>query len=102
LLRKSIELWWFDSSAKAIKDGYRGWTRLLFKASSVNSINIDKIGIGDLAATSDGVHIMVCTGRGEWMDADPGIGKVISVKVPVEGNYWFDRPVNIVRWKQLE
>lgn len=54
---------------------------------------------GDLAVTSNGIHIMAYLGDNRWIEADPGIRRVITVTVPANENNWFRIPVNIVRWK---
>ena len=96
-----MELWWYDCSARALKGGYRDWTRLLFTADSVNDIDLAQLAPGDLAVTSNGVHVMVYLGMGEWIEADPGLGKVFKGHVPVR-NAWFEMPVSVMRWKSLE
>ena len=99
--RHALELWWFDCSAAALKNGYRDWARPLFTAGSVNGIDPARLAPGDMAVTSDGVHVMVYLGTGEWIEADPGLCKVFKGCVPVE-NGWFEKPVSVVRWKCLE
>ncbi len=36
-----------------------------------------------------------------WVEADPGVKRVIRVSVPSR-NLWFEPPVYIVRWSTLE
>lgn len=100
-LRNALKLWWYDCTAEALKDGYRSWTRQLFTANSVNEIDHDRLTAGDLAVTSNGVHVMVYLSNNQWLEADPGVSKVITVEVPTD-NDWFKVPVSIVRWKALE
>lgn len=99
--RHALELWWYDCSARALKSGYREWARPLFTADSVNEIDLTLLAPGDLAVTSDGIHVMAYLGMGEWIEADPGLGKVFKGCVPVR-NKWFERPVSVIRWKILE
>lgn len=101
-MRKAFELWWYDCSARALKDHYRNWTKSLFQADSINKIDHRSLKPGDFAVTMDGVHTLLYLGKNEWIEADPGIGKVILVTVPVKNNVWFDTPVQILRWKELE
>ena len=100
-LRKAFELWWYDCSARALKKSYRNWTEPLFKASSINQLDHHLLQPGDFAVTMDGIHTLLYLGNREWIEADPGIGKVILVTVPVEDNVWFNMPIQILRWKQL-
>jgi NlpC/P60 family len=101
LVRSAFSMWWFDASAESLKDGYRQWTKPLFAAESINGIAINKLLPGDLAVTADGLHILAYIGDSQWIEADPGILKVITVKVPEPNNRWFQVPVKIVRWQQL-
>ncbi len=101
LVRQGLAMWWFDLSAQALRDGERGWTKRLFKAESINTIDRSKLLPGDLAATTDGVHILAYLGENKWIEADPGLLKVITVAVPEQVNYWFNVSVYILRWQQL-
>ena len=101
-LRRAFELWWYDCSARALKNSYRNWTEPLFQASSINQLDCKLLQPGDFAVTMDGIHTLLYLGDNEWIEADPGVGKVISATVPVEDNVWFNMPVQILRWKQLE
>jgi hypothetical protein len=101
LVRQGLAMWWFDLSALALRDGERGWTKRLFPADSINSIDPAKLLPGDLAATADGVHILAYIGDKKWIEADPTERKVIVVSIPDPINYWFGVPVYILRWQQL-
>jgi len=57
-VRSAITLWWHDSSARALRDGHRGWTIELFRHDSVSDADHSILKVGDLAVTADGVHIM--------------------------------------------
>ena len=63
LVREAILLWWFDSSAKAMRDEYRGRTKQLIKASSINQLDHNLILPGDFAVTQNGVHCLAYLGR---------------------------------------
>jgi hypothetical protein len=101
LVRQGLAMWWFDLSAMALRDGERGWTTRLFQAESINAIDLSRLLAGDLAATADGVHILAYVGDNKWIEADPGVLKVITVSVPEVANYWFNVPVYTLRWRQL-
>jgi cell wall-associated NlpC family hydrolase len=101
-LRAAGQLWWYDCSAKALKGSYRDWTRLLFTAAAINDIPSEDLLPGDVAVTSNGVHALVYLGDDEWMQADPGPGRVVRQSVPVQNGRWFDMPVHILRWRQLD
>ena len=99
-IRDAITLWWHDSSAKALRDGYRGWTTELFRDDTVADADFSRLKTGDLAVTTNGVHVMAYLGSRTWIEADPGAHKVIEVALPTE-NQWFKTPVVFVRWKWL-
>jgi hypothetical protein len=101
LVREGIDIWWYDCTARDLKDGYRRMTRRLFGADSIDSLDHSRIRPGDLAVTRDGMHVLAYLGDRTWIEAHPG-EKVIRVHVPAPSNSWFQRPVEIVRWRQLE
>ena len=101
LVRTALVLWWNDCSARALRDEYLGFTARLFQAESINSIASTTLLPGDLAVTSDGVHVLAYLGDKTWIEADPSVMKVITVLTPSD-NVWFQAPVHIVRWNQLK
>ena len=101
-VRFSLSLWWHDCSAKALGEEYRGQTKYILSARSINALDETKILPGDLAVTDGGVHVLAFLGNHEWIEADPAVGKVIVVRVPAEKNPWFCHPVRIMRWTELE
>ena len=84
----------------ALRDGYRGWTTVLFRNDSIEGADVSRLRPGDLAVTADGVHVMAYLGSGTWIEADPDAHKVIEVVLPTD-NQWFKSPVVFVRWKWL-
>jgi hypothetical protein len=104
LLRAGFSLWWNDCSALALKQEFQNRTRLLFTSESINAIDEAKIKPGDIAVTSNGVHVLAYMGHKTWIEADPneGVGhQVIEVQIPSR-NVWFNTPVHVMRWRQLE
>ena len=102
LVRRAIDLWWHDCTARALGEEQRGVTARLLETPSVNTLDHSKILPGDLAVTANGVHIMAYLGDHRWIEADPGIGRVITVNAPSTDNPWFQSPMNIVRWSVLQ
>lgn len=100
LLRAAYRLWRWDFPAKALLDVKQGWASPVTEAESINSLDTALIESGDLAVTSDGAHVMMYIGAGEWIEADPGLGMVIQIRTPVEDNEWFQKPVTVVRWRE--
>lgn len=101
LVRMAFYIWWHDSSAKSLGTEYLQATRHLFKSKSINSTDLTKLLPGDLAVTSDGVHVLAYLGGNGWTQADPGEAKVIRNVVPSK-NGWFSSSVNLTRWRVLE
>jgi hypothetical protein len=103
LLRRALDLWWHDSSARALQHGYRGQTRFLLAARGLNALDHARLLPGDIAVTANGLHALVYVGSRTWIEADPGpAGRVLKVTVPAADNVWFDTPVDILRWRDLE
>ena len=73
----------------------------MLDAPSINELDHTKVLPGDLAVTSNGVHIMAYLGEQEWIEADPGVGRVIVARVPVAENYWFETRMRVMRWSVL-
>lgn len=101
LVRKAIEMWWYDAGADALRDEYRNFTKRGQQATSINDLNLNTIQPGDLAVTVDGEHILAYLGNSIWIEADPGYLKVIQVTVPEPDNLWFKVPIYVLRWQQL-
>jgi hypothetical protein len=101
LTRFALHLWWNDCTARTLGEAHAGLTEHLFDTPSLNQLDQSKVRPGDLAVTSNGVHIMAYLGDNTWIEADPGLGRVFSGTVPVKNNLWFDGPMKIVRWSVL-
>lgn len=55
---------------------------------------------GDLAVTSDGVHIMAYLGNEQWFEADPAFGEVVILRKG-ESDQWLQTSVELLRWRCL-
>ncbi len=102
LVRFSLSLWWHDCSAKALGEGYRDQTKLVLSVPRINALDETNILPGDIAVTKSGVHVLAFLGGHRWIEADPEIKRVILVHTPDHKNPWFDEPVRIMRWTELE
>ena len=98
-IRNAVDLWIHDSSARALRDGYRGWTTNL-STGRINEIDHQLLHPGDVAVTYDGVHTLVYLGNKTWLEADPGFGEVVELTAPGE-SAWLKMPVVFLRWKWL-
>lgn len=92
LVRSAMSGWWFDASARALAEGYRNYA-----ANVAETL----LAPGDLAITTDGVHVMVYLGPDEWIHADPESGRVVIEAPSRSSNPWLARPVRFYRWRAL-
>jgi len=97
----ALSLWWHDTTARVLGQQNDELTVRLLDTPSVNQLDHSGILPGDLAVTRNGVHVMAYLGDSRWIEADPGVGRVITVHVPAEDNEWFRVPMSIVRWSVL-
>ncbi|MEQ1877974.1 MAG: NlpC/P60 family protein [Bdellovibrionia bacterium] len=97
LTRKAAEIWFFDATAKALSEGFRGFTERKFDVDSVNETDSTKLRPGDFMVTKNGVHTMAYLGDSKWIEADPEQGRVIEVKTPSTIG-WFRTPAVILTW----
>lgn len=101
LVREAFLVWWHDSSALHLGEGYGTRTRRVLESSSVRTIDSRRLLPGDMAVVARGVHIMAYLGDNRWIEADPGEKRVIVLDVK-DKNAWLDsRPV-VVRWTALD
>lgn len=99
--RMYVEQWWFDTSAKALGQGYRDFTIGLGVRGTIASMSYESLLPGDLAVTDSGVHVMVYVGAESWIQADPLSGSVITLNGRTGDSTWFQSPITMHRWKVL-
>lgn len=99
--RMFLEQWWFDTSAEALGQGYRGFTQSLDQSGTIREMSYTQLEPGDLAVTESGVHTLVYLGDGIWIQADPGIGAVAALHGRNDRNGWFEQAVSLHRWSVL-
>lgn len=100
--REWMRQWWFDTSAKAMGQNYRGFTRPLGVSGKLRDLDCSHLSSGDLAVTADDRHVMVYLGDGRWIQADPMASKVIITHAVHGQNAWFNSMVTMHRWMVLE
>jgi hypothetical protein len=98
LLRAASDLWWHDTSAEALGEGYRGYTLPVTKAKSLNELDHALVEPGDMAIAGGGAHILAYLGDKQWIQADPSANKVIVETAP-STNGWFKGAIQVVRWR---
>jgi hypothetical protein len=100
-LRQSLEQWWFDTSARAMGEGYRGFTVPAGPEFMINQMEDHELQPGDLAVTRSGIHVLVYAGAGRWIQADPVIGHVATLHGHHDTNSYFKTLVTPHRWRVL-
>ncbi len=99
LVRQGFDIWWHDSSAEALRDEYRDYTKKILLSESINQLDYAQIQPGDMAVTQDGLHILAYLGQKYWIEADPLYKKVLKITIPERNNPWFNTPVYLLRWR---
>ncbi|MHB0913883.1 MAG: NlpC/P60 family protein [Armatimonadota bacterium] len=100
-------LWWRDTSARGMYEETYGYTRkighahMLSDPASIRMRAGFKLQPGDLAVTDGGAHVMIYTGNGRWIEANPSDGRVVKNKACNSDRAYFNMPVTIVRWWTL-
>ena len=92
LIRRSFLMRWFDCSARALQEEYREQTHRLFPVRSIQQLDHATLEPGDFAVTADGVHTLAYLGDKTWIEADPGVGRVIKVRAQAENAWIFNVP----------
>ena len=100
-MRAYFKQWWFDASARALSEGYREYAQPLEISGTIRTIDDSMLAPGDMAITSDGVHVVVYAGEGEWIQASPDAGQVITLDGRSGDSVWFEVPVEMYRWSVL-
>lgn len=100
--RLFIKHWWNDASAKALAESYLKFTVPTGEIGTIAEMNYANLHQGDLAVTQDKRHILAYLGNEQWIQADPGAGKVIIENGKTSMNGWFAVPVTIHRWTELD
>jgi hypothetical protein len=101
LLRLAMQTWWNDTTARAMGEAGSRQTIPVGSGASINALDTTALQPGDLGIVEHGIHIMAYLGNGEWIEADPGIGRVVRMTPPVKNNGWFASPVIVARWQIL-
>ncbi len=98
--RMWLDQWWFDEGAHAMGQGYRGQTRGIGVSGPLWEMSHLPLQPGDLAVKSDANHVVVYLGNGEWIEADPTMGKVHRWVSKPEDGPWYEH-MTAHRWAVL-
>ena len=101
LVRAAVDLWWNDTTAEQIGQGYGGRVSPVTTCPSINALDHSLLQPGDMAVTASGGHILGYLGNNQWIEADPLDLKVLILSAPDKTNAWFTTPMTIVRWRPL-
>jgi hypothetical protein len=102
LVRSALSLWWNDCSARDLGEARSGLTVPVVEVKNLNEFDPAKILPGDMAVTSNGVHILAFTGDRTWIEADPAADRVLTLTTPDPDCSWFKSNMKIVRWRLLQ
>lgn len=95
--------WWRDMAAVDMLHGKYNYTKPIGTAKVLAGYDTSHLQPGDLAVTSDGVHVLIFMGENRWAEADPGEHKVVVKAATKDSTHgWFHVPVNFMRWRVLE
>ena len=100
-ITEALDLWLYDSSAKAISEAYRDRSYRITTLKSAYQQS-DLLLPGDMAVTTDGIHLMVFLGNNKWIQADPLAGKVHTAQSDKDQNNWFSSSITIIRWSAFK
>jgi len=94
------QFWWQDLGARAMREGYGGFTLPLGAADRLAGFDAPFLQPGDLAVTDN--HVLIYSGRQQWIEANPSDGRVvINTATPDSQRSYFNTAVTFVRWKAL-
>lgn len=99
--RLFLKHWWNDASAKALAEGYLGYAEPTGEKGTIATMDYDPLQPGDLAVTEDRRHVLIFLGGGKWIQADPGIERVVIENGRTGKSGWFAVPVTTHRWSVL-
>jgi hypothetical protein len=102
MIRLALDLWWNDTTAQSIGDGYEGRTRMVTQCRTLNTLDHSLLQPGDMAVTTSGGHMLAYLGNNRWIEADPLDLRVLEFAIPEPKNAWFSSPMKIVRWRVFE
>lgn len=100
LVRTAATLWWYDASAKALGENYRGLTTAIANAASLNEADYSALRPGDIAVTESGLHTLAYIGDKTWIQADPVPMRVVRTTAPAKDG-WFVQEVRLLRWTEF-
>lgn len=101
-LRAWLGQWWFDTSARALGEGYRMYTAPLAKEGIIKTMSFEGLRPGDIAITTNGLHALVYLGDMRWIQAAPEVGKVKTFHARIDENPWLRQPVSLHRWTRFQ
>ena len=101
MIRRALYIWWNDCAADALGDGYKGMTKLVQRADSMEELDPAQTMPGDIIVPESGFHTFVYLGDGDWIEADPEKGKVLRINNADRSREWRDIPVKLLRWSEL-
>jgi hypothetical protein len=95
--------WWRDMSAMSMRAQSYGYMRRIGAASELAGCDTSDLKVGDVAVTEGGVHVLIYTGSGRWIEASPEDMKVTENPATAGSRRaYFRMPVTFLRWWLLD
>jgi cell wall-associated NlpC family hydrolase len=100
-------LWLHDAGASAMMQEAYGYTCVIGKAGVLSSPETIRMNLGftlqpgDLGVAGSGCHVMIYTGNGRWIEANPDDGRVVENMADSSKRAYFNLRIVILRWWML-
>jgi hypothetical protein len=103
-IREALRLWWNDSSALDLGEGAGGVTLPQLAPDGSPTLPMGSnpsLQAGDLVVSGMGSHVLAYIGNGEWIEAEPGVGRTHIFTLTGPLAFLAKDRVRFVRWKCL-
>ncbi len=103
LLLRTVRFWWFDIGAVDLGHERDDMTVRIGEVPNLRDFDGSGVRPGDMAVSIEHRHILIYSGGGQWIEADPGRGEVIELSPEDDPEHlYFTVPVVFVRWTALD
>jgi len=101
--KKYWQFWWRDISANDMLKGKYGYTKVIGYAPKLAGYDTSRLKPGDLAIANMESHVMVYSGDGKWIEANPDDQKVVVNEATAGSKrHYFNTPITFARWWILQ
>ncbi len=100
LLREAAWIWWNDCSARELGQGYRGRTRLMFRAASINGLDHGRL--RPATSPSRPTALIRSPTSARASGSRPYPATTLSSSAPDRRVFYFNIPMDILCWRQCD